>query len=108
MEHLMKRAARPPPSLPAGGEASALKSIHHRLNDSLSCLDHGAPSAAGRGRSHLTISDPSALRHVPIYSGRRSADSAVDIPLDNSASNSWMVNCISAKKRKPTASSNSL
>jgi len=32
----------------------------------------------------------------------------VDIPLDNSASNSWKINCISAKKRKPTASNNSL
>ncbi|EJK74847.1 hypothetical protein THAOC_03451 [Thalassiosira oceanica] len=104
----MKRAARPPPSLPAGGKASALNSIYRRLHDSLSCLDHGAPTTAGRGRSHLTISNPSALRNVPIHSGRRSADSAVDIPLDNSASNSWTVNCISAKKRKPTSSSNLL
>ncbi|EJK51247.1 hypothetical protein THAOC_29599 [Thalassiosira oceanica] len=109
MEHLLKRAARPTPSLPAGGEASALKSIYRRLHDSLSCLDHSAPSAAGRGRSHLTISDPSALRHIPIHSGRRSAASAVvDIPLDNSASNSWTVDFTSTRKRKPTASNNPL
>ena len=86
MEHLLNRGARPPPILPTGGEACALKSVHRRLHDSLSCLDYGAFSTAG------SISDASALHRVPIHSGRRSAASALDTPLNNSERNSSTAN----------------
>ena len=99
MEHLLNKAARPPPP---GGRVPTLKSVEQRLKESLKCLDHGAPSALGRGQSRLSISNAAALRRVPIHSGHKSAASAADVPLDSSASNSWTVNCVSEKKRKST------